>query len=189
MRDVKVIPGKEIAKQHHLLVCDLHVPPPPPPPHSIHFPPPPPPPPPPPTHTHTHTHTTHPSTHVDPPPPPKKKFVPHLRTWHLKDPEAQSEYQKAFITETTTGNSSGNGTEDIWENLKSSLPKAHEIVWWSTKKHQWQKETCWWSAAVDSAVKETRRSWKTWKNGGNKEEYQKAQHLAKHSFLSGKISG
>ena len=48
-RDVKVIPGEEIDKQHHLLVCDFH---------------------------------------ADIPPLAKKKFVPRLKTWRLKEPEA-----------------------------------------------------------------------------------------------------
>ena len=39
--------------------------------------------------------------HADIPPPAKKKSVPHLRTWRLREQEAQTEYQKAFITETT----------------------------------------------------------------------------------------
>ena len=78
--DVKVIPGEEIAKQHHLLVCDFR------------------------------TDTT---------PPTKKKFIPHLRIWRLRQPDAQTEYQKAFITETTSNNACGSGTEGTWEKLKS----------------------------------------------------------------------
>ena len=49
-------------------------------------------------------------------------------------------------------------------------------------KHRCQKGTCWWNTAVDSAVKEKRRCWKTWKNGGGKEEYQKAKRLAKYAI-------
>ena len=39
---------------------------------------------------------------ADIPPHAKKKSVPHLRTWRLWEPEAQSEYQNAFITVTTS---------------------------------------------------------------------------------------
>ena len=110
------------------------------------------------------------------PSPAKKKFVPRLRTWRFREPEAQTEYQKASITETASTYASGSGTEGTWE--KSSLLKAVENVCESTKKHLWRKETWWWNAAVDSAVKENRECWKTWKKGGSKEEYQKPSTLS-----------
>ena len=44
-----------------------------------------------------------------------------------------------------------------------------------------KRDIWWWNAAVDSAVKEKRRCWITWKNGGSKEEYQKAKCLVKHA--------
>ena len=43
------------------------------------------------------------------------------------------------------------------------LPAKKKNMCRSTKKHQWQKETWWWNAAVDSAVKENQGCWKTWK--------------------------
>ena len=85
----------------------------------------------------------------------------------------------AFITETAPSNASGSGAEEIWEKLKSSLLKAADNVCGSTKKHQWRKETWWWNAPVDSAVKEKRGCWKTWKKGDSKKEYQKTKCLAK----------
>ena len=51
------------------------------------------------------------------------------------------------------------------------------------------KETWWWHASVDSAVKEKRRCWKTWKKVGTKEEYQKAMCLAKHADYLAKFQG
>ena len=94
--------------------------------------------------------------------------------------------QMAFITETTSSSASSIGAEEIWEEL-SNLLKAVENVCWSTKKHQWWKESWWWNAAVDSAVQERRICWKTLKNGGSKEEYQKAKHLAKHAVYLAKF--
>ena len=85
---------------------------------------------------------------IPPPPPPplaKKKSVPRLRTWRLKEPEAQSEYRQAFITETTSSNATGSRTEETWQKLKSSLLKEAGIVCGSTKKHWWWKETWWWN--------------------------------------------
>ena len=97
-----------------------------------------------------------------------KKFVSCLRTWHLWESEAQSGYQKAFITEMTSSNAIGSGTEETWQKLKSSLLKAAENVCGSTKKHWWQKNTWWWNAAVDSAVKEKWRCWKIWRKVASK---------------------
>ena len=131
MKDVKVIPGEEIAKQRHLLVCDFY---------------------------------------VDIPYPAQQKFVPHLRTWCLREPEAQTEYQQAFITGKISRNASGSGTERTWGKC---LGKAAENVCGSTKKHWWQKETWWWNAAVNSAVMKKWICWKTWKKGGRKGEYKR----------------
>ena len=62
-----------------------------------------------------------------------------------------------------------------------SVEKAAENVCRSSKKQQWRKETWWWNAAVDSAVKEMQRCWKTWKKGGSKEEYQNDKRLTKYA--------
>ena len=137
MRDINVIPDKEIARQHHLLVYDFR---------------------------------------ADIPPPAKKKFVPRPRIWCLKELQVQSEYQKAFIIETTSSNASGSGTEKIWEKLKSSLLKAAGNVCGSIKEDRWRRETRWWN--VDSAVKEARGCCKALKNGDSNDEYQKAKRLA-----------
>ena len=102
------------------------------------------------------------------------------QTRRLREPEA-------FITETTSSNTSGNGTEETFEKLKSSLLKAAENVCGSTKKHRWQKETWRWNAAVNNAVKEKRRGWKTWKKGGGIEEFQKMKRLAKHAVYLAKF--
>ena len=142
MRDVKVIPGEEITKQHHLLVCDVC---------------------------------------ADIPPPAKKKFVSHLRTWRLREPEAQTAYQKTSIMETTSSNASGSGTEGTWEKQKSSLWRQLKMYAGLPRSTGGKKETWWWNTAVDRAVNEKRRWWKTWKKGGSKEEYQKAKRIAKHA--------
>ena len=48
--------------------------------------------------------------HADIHPPAKKKFIPRLRTWRLREPNALWENQKAFIRETTSSYASGCGT-------------------------------------------------------------------------------
>ena len=50
---------------------------------------------------------------ADIPIPAKKKFIPRLRIWCLREPEAQSEYQNAFIIKATSSIASGSGTEEM----------------------------------------------------------------------------
>ena len=100
MRYVKVIPGEEIIRQHHLLFFDSM-----------------------PTFFRQL----------------RKKIAPRLRTRRLREPETHSEYQKAFITSTTSSDANGSGTDKIWEKLKSSLLKAAENVCGPRKKLQWWK--------------------------------------------------
>ena len=55
-----------------------------------------------------------------------------------------------------------------------------------TKKYRHKRETWWWSKEGDSAVSEKRRSWKAWKQGGNKEPYFLAKRMAKRSVYAAK---
>ena len=60
--------------------------------------------------------------------------IPHLKrtstlakgTWRFREPEAQSEYKRAFITGTTSIHASGSRKEVIWGTLKYILLKAAE---------------------------------------------------------------
>ena len=63
---------------------------------------------------------------------------------------------------------------------------AGEHVCGSTKKQKSRKKTWWWNEAVNSAIKENRRCWKTRKNAASKEEYQKTKRLAEHAVYVAK---
>ena len=53
---------------------------------------------------------------------------------------------------------------------------------------KWRKQTWWWDIAVNDAVKEKRRLWKIWRNGGSKEDYVLAKKVAKQRvFAANKI--
>ena len=70
--------------------------------------------------------------------------------------------------------------ESIWDYIKHGhLKAADEICGWTRGECPQQKETWWWSNVVDNIVKEKRKAWKQWKNGGTKEEYLKAKKAAK----------
>ena len=49
----------------------------------------------------------------------------------------------------------------------------HRVIWW-------------WNEDVDIAVKEKRRFWKSWKQGGSKEEYLEVKKTAKRAFYDAK---
>ena len=54
-----------------------------------------------------------------------------------------------------------------------------------TKRLPKHKVTWWWNEDVDIAVKEKRRFWKSWKQGGSK-EYLEAKKTAKRAFYDAK---
>ena len=117
---------------------------------------------------------------ADFPPTCQRKFVHRLRTWRLRDPEAQLEYHVAFITRRPEPMLAA-----VWRKIcvkwQSSLLKATEIVCTITKKNTS-------GTKGDPVVKcnsrqcsrGTAEMLESRKNPGSKEEYQKAKRLAKH---------
>ena len=56
---------------------------------------------------------------------------------------------------------------------------VYETCRWTRGGCPWHKETWWWNNEVDNVIKEKRKAWKLWKNGGSKEEYLKTKKAAK----------
>ena len=63
------------------------------------------------------------------------------------------------------------------------LEAADEICGWTRGGCPQHKETWWWNSEVKNAVKEKRKAWKQWKNGGAKEKYLKAKKLLKQTIF------
>ena len=55
--------------------------------------------------------------------------------------------------------------------------KATKVSCGLSKNGEWRKQTWWWDSSVNDAVKEKKRPWKIWKNGGSKEDYILDLHL------------
>ena len=55
-----------------------------------------------------------------------------------------------------------------------------------TKKRHHKRETWWWNDEVNLAIAEKRRCWKTWKQGGGKEQYLQAKRNAKRKVYTAK---
>ena len=123
---------------------------------------------------------------VDIPPQRKKKFVPRLRTWRLKDPAVQQEFYEAFTAATQETNTQEESTEAIWSKVKTGLLSAAEVACGYSKKHQWRNETWWWNAVVDSAVREKRRCFSVWKKGGSRADYNEAKRLSNRAVYLAK---
>ena len=125
------------------------------------------------------------------PPQKKRKFVPRLRTWKLRDPATASKFYGAFKAKVCADNVY-NGTssaETAWFKLKTPLLEAATEVCGLSCNHQWKKETWWWNDRVEAAVAHKRALFKTYnalrKHGNSsaankaKSEYQTAKRSAK----------
>ena len=70
--------------------------------------------------------------------------------------------------------------ESAWESIENGLLEAaDEIYGWTRGGCPRNKETWWWNNDVDNGLKEKRKAWKQWKNGGTKKRYLKAKKVAK----------
>ena len=85
----------------------------------------------------------------------KRKFIPKVKLWKLRDPAKKEEYTKVFNAKVCDTNSYG--VEGKWKMLRDSLHEAAVQVCGVSKKHHWRKETWWWDEQVESAVKEKRK--------------------------------
>ena len=55
------------------------------------------------------------------PKPHPKPFSPKLRSWKLKEPTVQEEYERVFKSKVNAFNNVEASTEEIWNQLKTAL--------------------------------------------------------------------
>jgi hypothetical protein len=123
----------------------------------------------------------------------KRKFIPRIRTWKLKDPAVVRQFHEVFKAkgnDSTAIDDQRDSVEDLWSNLKQPLLDAAAEVCGVSRNHQWRPETWWWTDRVDDAIKEKRARYKTYnalKKAGNvietneaKTTYNDAKRVAKH---------
>ena len=103
------------------------------------------------------------------PPQPKRKFVPCIKVWKLRDPEKQAELSEVFKAKTLDSELSQTSTVyERWTSLKDKLLQATKQVCSVSSNHPWRKQTWWWNNQVEEAVREKRRCFKLWKAGGSR---------------------
>ncbi|XP_065313843.1 uncharacterized protein LOC135923171 [Gordionus sp. m RMFG-2023] len=111
----------------------------------------------------------------------KRKFVPRLKVWKLKEENARRQFNKSLaIREAEVAQASG--VNDKWEAMKKAWVMTTEEVCGWTKGPPRHKETWWWSPEVAKAVDEKRRCFKVWynsKENSDNDIYKMAKRNAK----------
>ena len=77
-------------------------------------------------------------------PQPKRKFVPCIKVWKLRDPEKQVELSEVFIVKTLDSELSQTSTlDEHWTSLLDKLLQATKQVWGVSSNQPWRKQTWW----------------------------------------------
>ena len=109
------------------------------------------------------------------------RIPPRRKTWKLKDTVVQKEFEQAVSMKCQQIPAK---VESVCEyNLNGFLEAADEMCEWTQGGCPRHKETWWWDN-VDNAVKEKRKAWKQWKNGGTKKNIWKPKMLLKHLYVA-----
>ncbi|XP_065315504.1 uncharacterized protein LOC135924376 [Gordionus sp. m RMFG-2023] len=111
----------------------------------------------------------------------KRKFVPRLKVWKLKEESARRQFNIALaIREAEVAQASG--VNDKWEAIKKAWVMTTEEVCGWTKGPPRHKKTWWWNPEVAKAVDEKRRCFKVWynsKENSDNDIYKMAKRNAK----------
>ena len=117
----------------------------------------------------------------------KKKFVPRLKIWKLKDPQVSGRFLEEF-SKCTDPIISNMDTDEIWNHLKNGLLETTEKVCGKSKPHRWRDETWWWNDSVDSLIKAKRQAFKAWKKGtGPRSLYDDAKRRARRAVHQARL--
>ena len=121
------------------------------------------------------------------PPVKKRKFVPRLRSWKLRDPVLASEFHRSFKEKVaaTAQSKESSSPETAWSNLKTPLMEAAAEVCGFSRKHQWKRQTWWWNERVDRAIRAKRAHFKTYRKLKKRGDTVGAQ-AAKEAYLEAK---
>ena len=64
----------------------------------------------------------------------KRKFIPLLKVWKLKDPQMSNHFQEVFnLHVSMSAGVADAATEDIWNNVKTGMLKTTEEVCGTTR--------------------------------------------------------
>ena len=73
---------------------------------------------------------------------PKRRLVPCIKVWKLKDFGNQVEFSN-FFNASIQGNETGKTLYKRWKYLKNNLINATKQVCGVSAKHTWKRQTCW----------------------------------------------
>ena len=76
--------------------------------------------------------------------------------------------------------------EDIWKTITEDLLAYFGTVCGWTKGPPRHRVNWWWNDNVDIAVNEKRRFWKSWKQGGSREDYLETKRTARRAVYDKK---
>jgi len=118
----------------------------------------------------------------------KRKFVPRLRVWKLKDKNVGSTFMEKVKLDTNRV-SEATKVNAKWEVIKDVCLKATEETCGWTKGPPRHKETWWWNEEVSSAVEEKKRYYKEWRRTKNEQDmmiYKEAKIRARRAVALAK---
>lgn len=115
-----------------------------------------------------------------------KTFPRRRRVWKLKEPALSEAFRECVDTKLQNIVIT-NDIDESWQNLKSFILESFDTTCGWSKPQQRRKETWWWNENVDFDVKEKRRLWKCWKQGGQKDPYLAAKRRAKSEVYAKKM--
>ena len=105
------------------------------------------------------------------------RLPPRMKTWKLREEHVRAAFEECVKAKCEDMPGSVDGG---WTHLKTALTEAAaETCGWTKGGCQRHKETWWWNDEVDNIIKEKRKAWKQWKNGGCKEDYIRVKRAAK----------
>ena len=79
----------------------------------------------------------------------------------FKNPQMSSYFQEIFNSHVSASAGVANvATEDIGNNIKTSLLKTTEEVCGTTRPHHWHLEPWWWNEHVEKAIAARRKAFK-----------------------------
>ena len=116
-----------------------------------------------------------------------RKLPPRRRMWRLKQVDVQDSYRNKVRELLNSNEGAQQDMEQGWNVLKSSLLKAcDDSCGWTKGGCIKPRETWWWNETVEAAIKDKRKHWKAWQQGGSKEAYITAKRRAKATVYEAK---
>jgi len=97
----------------------------------------------------------------------RRKFVPIVRVWKLKDEKTCEEYRCVVEDKVKEAKWKGLGVSDYWQQMKGVILETAQDICGMTKGPC--KETWWWNEDVAEAFREKKIMYRKWEKENTKE--------------------